>query len=135
MTSIPIWWYGGDPDSYDFLDHPGRKCRDMRDLYFEEGPVSGLEALALCRATCIGCPVRKPCARWSIRHFPEVPYGIWSGYSAAERRKIYEGRKQFYDWARGWSRSLQTQMVARAIAHKQRVAGFKKRRGTTRKEQ
>jgi transcription factor WhiB len=125
--TIPLWWYGGDPDSIDFLDHPGRKCRNMRALYFEEGPIFGLEALAMCRSLCAACPVRHPCARYSIRHYNDVPDGIWAGYSAAERQRIYTGRKQFYDWARGWSRRVQSQMLARAIAHKQRVAGLKKR--------
>jgi hypothetical protein len=53
-------------------------------------------------------------------------YGIWAGYTAAEREKIHEGRKQFYDWARSWSRRVQTKMMVQAATSRNRRHGGKK---------
>jgi hypothetical protein len=123
-TTIPLWWWGGNPDSIDYMDHPGVRCREHGDLFFREDA----EAVPMCRTICYQCPVRKDCARYAIRHYDDVPHGNWAGYSATERKKISEGRIPFYDWAKTWSQTTRIKMLVNARALNNRKKGLSKRR-------
>lgn len=127
-STIPLWWWGGNPDDDSFMTDPRRKCRNHGDLYYREHDT---EALFDCRNICITCPVRRQCARFSIRHYDDeggmMMHGIWAGYTPTDRKKISEGRMQFYDWAAGWSHRAQARVRARAKATADRKQGISKR--------
>lgn len=61
-------------------------CRDLpSDAFFFDGPTRPLEELA-AKAICAGCIVVDACLAEAIAH--NVPYGVWGGMTAAERRPL-----------------------------------------------
>lgn len=60
-------------------------CRSNPDAFFTDNPAA---AVVVARH-CDGCPIRRSCREWGIRH--EL-YGIWGGATAAERKAIRRRR-------------------------------------------
>ena len=42
------------------------------------------------KQVCAGCPVRGECLEWALKH---EDYGVWGGFTAAERRRIQARRR------------------------------------------
>lgn len=61
-------------------------CRDFpSDAFFFEGATRLLEELA-AKAICAECTVIDACLAEAIAH--NIPYGVWGGMTAAERRPL-----------------------------------------------
>jgi hypothetical protein len=120
-----IWRFGGDHDDDSHRRDDRRKCLYHQDLYFSYEP----EALARARDLCAHCPVFRQCVRWGLAHYDEIPYGIMFGLTEAHRRRISEGREEFRDWRRDWSRAKYVAAITRAYG--KRLS----RQGTSKREQ
>ena len=108
-------------------------CRDRAYFFFYEdgeqkgGPPQHREIRA--RQLCAQCPVRAQCAAYALRL--HEPYGIWGGYTEAERAKIL---------AIGWEDLADEDRLSvdiRALDHRlrdwrreRRLAGYRERNGT-----
>lgn len=71
-------------------------CRDLpSDVFFAEGPTKRSEELA-AKEICASCVVIDACLADAIAH--NVPFGVWGGLTASERRPL----------RRAWASSLAT---------------------------
>jgi WhiB family redox-sensing transcriptional regulator len=68
------------------------KCHmDDGISWFPEVGQSRLVAVA--KKFCGDCPVQKRCLQWAVDN--EIPYGVWGGKSAYERRLSFVGRDRW----------------------------------------
>lgn len=119
-----IWLFGGDHNDGSYRSGGKQKCLDHQNLYFSYEP----EDLARARDLCAGCPVFRQCVRWGLAHYEEIPYGTMFGLTETQRRRISEGRDQFHDWRREWSRAKYAAALVRAYDRRLQRQGKSKRR-------
>ena len=61
------------------------KCKGRNDItWFPEPGESHLVTIA--KKFCSDCPVRKRCLSWALDN--DIPYGVWGGKSASNRKKM-----------------------------------------------
>jgi transcription factor WhiB/Homeodomain-like domain-containing protein len=66
-------------------------CRGTgADSFFPDKGMSGHTQAAEAKAACAGCPVRGQCLDYALTH--RVPFGIWGGLTAFERRALLARR-------------------------------------------
>ena len=67
------------------------KCRGRDDIaWFPEPGESHLVTIA--KKFCSDCPVCERCLRWALDN--EIPYGVWGGKSASNRKKLLPNHVQ-----------------------------------------
>lgn len=47
---------------------------------------------ARAKAICQRCPVRPECLEWALAI--REPYGVWGGYTEAERKQVLHGKRR-----------------------------------------
>jgi WhiB family redox-sensing transcriptional regulator len=57
------------------------------ELFFPITAVGpALDQIAHAKRLCLGCPVRRPCLDWALRH--DIQFGIWGGLTEDDRRAV-----------------------------------------------
>jgi WhiB family redox-sensing transcriptional regulator len=64
------------------------KCRGAAPSEFFPSDGTGVET---AQRVCDGCPVRRDCLEYALRH--RIEHGVWGGASERERRRILRRRK------------------------------------------
>ncbi len=72
---------------------PEAKCKGIEDanIFFPESRQQERKTLPTIRKLCDGCIERKECLEYALDN--EIPYGIWAGFTAEERRRMLNIRK------------------------------------------
>jgi hypothetical protein len=119
----PLWLFGGSPDDDSHFYDERRKCLGQGAIYYSYEP----ENLAHARNLCAACPVYRQCVRYGLAHYDDIPNGIMFGLTEMQRRRISEGRDEFHDWRREWSRAKYAAAITRAYDRRQQRQGKSKR--------
>ena len=57
-------------------------------------PASNCDFCRVARDVCRGCPVRAACLREGLGLAPGMQFGVWGGWSAAERVKFNKKQRE-----------------------------------------
>ena len=74
---------------YEWVDHPGRHCRNVDPNVFFGAKGSNSDA-ELAKSYCHGCPVKDECLEYAIED--ASLHGVWGGCTFQERKDIRRQR-------------------------------------------
>jgi hypothetical protein len=100
----PYWFKKGrtKPITDQFKNNHQSACINWQNTFYSDD----LSDHAIAQKICATCPNYHPCALWAVYSSDcDTDFGIVAGMDPDWRRRIREGRENFWDWTRRFSYS------------------------------